>query len=244
MPRDELQLYPQAVQNRGPAATAPRVVEIVGPAGAGKTTLCHALSSSSHGVRLGNFPDIRQISAAPFFVWNGLQILPAILRSSQRNTKGLSRREFAWLSILNGWPGILDQQTKDGATLVLDQGPVYLLTETREFGPEALRRQESERLWQVLYSRWAGSLDMIVWLDAPDAELTKRIRSRTKEHAVKNESREAAFEFLARFRGAYERTISRLVAADPDLEILRFDTSQRTPGEVANLLLLRFGLVH
>jgi hypothetical protein len=37
---------------------------------------------------------------------------------------------------------------------------------------------------------------MIVWLDAPDTDLLKRIRNRDKEHVVKNKLVETAFEFL------------------------------------------------
>ena len=48
-----------------------QVVEIVGPAGAGKTTLCHALDRYTQSLRLENFPDVRKIADAPFFISNG-----------------------------------------------------------------------------------------------------------------------------------------------------------------------------
>ena len=35
---------------------APRIVEIVGPAGAGKTTLCHALSHGNESIHWAIFP--------------------------------------------------------------------------------------------------------------------------------------------------------------------------------------------
>ena len=232
-----------ATQNHEVVVKAPRVVEIVGPAGAGKTTLYHALSHCSKIIRPGNFPDVREISAASFFIRNGLQMLPTLLRLPRHNSRKLTQREFAWLSILNGWPGVLHKESRNNAVIILDQGPVYLLTETREFGPEYLRRQETESLWQDLYSRWAGSLDMIVWLDAADIDLAKRIRSREKEHVIKNGSIETTFEFLVCYRNAYKRTISSLSANHPGLRILRFDTSQKSPEEIADRLLLEFGLI-
>ena len=82
---------------------------------------------------------------------------------------------------------------------------------------------------------------MIVWLDAPDTDLLKRIRNRDKEHVVKNESIETTFEFLAGYRKAYEQTISSLSANHNDLKVLRFDTSQKSPQEIANQLLFEFG---
>jgi deoxyadenosine/deoxycytidine kinase len=220
----------------------PRIVEIVGPAGAGKTTLCQALSHCNESIHLSNFPDVRKISNAPFFIWNGLQITPALLSLSQRNSRKLTRREFAWLSILYGWPGVLQKELKkNDRTIILDQGPVYLLTETSEFGPEYLRRQRAENLWWDLYSRWADMLDMIVWLDAADTDLLKRIRSRDKGHVVKNESVETTFEFLDSYRKAYEWTISNLSANHLGLKVLRFDTSRKSPEEIASQLLFEFG---
>ena len=219
----------------------PRIVEIVGPAGAGKTTLCHALRHCKRSLHLGNFPDVRKISNAPFFAWNGLQISPALLSLSQHNSRKLTRREFAWLSILNGWPGILRKELKNNKIILLDQGPVFLLAETSQFGPEYLKRQKAESLWRGLYSRWADTLDMVVWLDAEDADLLKRIRCRDKGHFAKNESDETAFEFLACYRKAYEQTIFNLAANHRYLKILRFDTSQKSSEEIACQLLFEFG---
>lgn len=217
---------------------APRIVEIVGPAGAGKSTLYHALSSGNESIRLGNFPDVRKISSAPFFIWNGLQIFFTLLNFPRQKGRKLTRREFAWLSILKGWPDVLQKELKNNnKVIILDQGPVYLLAETSELGPEYLRRLNAEKIWLNLYSRWADTLDMIVWLDAPDADLLKRIRNRDKEHIVKNESTETTFEFLADYRRAYEKTIFSLAANRNDLKILRFDTSQKSPQEIANQLL-------
>jgi len=221
---------------------SPRIVEIIGPAGAGKTTLCRALSPCKKSFHMGNFPDIRKISSMPFFIKNGFQMLPALLKLPRDNSRKLTRREFAWLSILNGWSDIL-QKVAENKIVILDQGPVFLLTETREFGPEYLRNENADFLWQGLSSRWGNTLDMIVWLDAPDTSLMTRIRNRGKEHVIKNESDETIHAFLARYRKAYERTISKLSANHSDLKILRFDTSQTSAEEIVCRLLFEFSSI-
>jgi deoxyadenosine/deoxycytidine kinase len=215
----------------------PQIVEIIGPAGAGKTTLTRALTEGSRTVQLGGFPDVRRISDLPFFLWHGLQISPALFICPRGISRKLTRREFAWLSILHGWPSILQKQLKKNRTILLDQGPVYLLAETNRFGPEYLRRKKAENFWHDLYSRWSNTLDMVIWLDAADADLVKRIRSRDKGHVLKNETVESAFEFLSSYRKAYEQTISILMAGRPNLKILRFDTSRTSLGEITDRLL-------
>jgi hypothetical protein len=58
----------------GRGLKTPRVVEIFGPAGAGKTTLCLLLNQYQERIRLSEFPDVRKIVDSPFFIWYGLRL--------------------------------------------------------------------------------------------------------------------------------------------------------------------------
>lgn len=219
------------------------VVEIIGPAGAGKTTLFKRLGQYPGEIRLSDFPNVNKAADAPFFIRYGLELLPSLFRLSRRTSRQLSRREFAWMSILKGWPFVLQKQAKESHQLILlDQGPVYLLAEMKEFGPEYLQSEDAKIFWQEIYCQWAATLDLIVWLDAEDVYLMERIQTRAKEHVVKHEPAPIVYDFLARYRRAYADVISALKTCTDGPRVLRVDTSRQQPEEITNLLLSELGL--
>lgn len=224
--------------NGGSRLEKAKIVEIVGPAGAGKTTLYQALDCYADLIRLGNFPDVRKASDAPFFIWNGLRIIPSLLSLYRSKSRQLTRREFAWMSILYGWSELLHKESRgDNKVIILDQGPVYLLAEMRLFGPEYLKQARVEGLWQNLYQRWGAILDLVILLDAADDVLFHRIRNRQQEHIVKDQPATVVSEFLNCYRSEYERTLSALTAQEAGLKILRFDTQQQQPKDILKQLM-------
>ena len=220
----------------------PRIVEIVGPAGAGKTTLCQMLSCCED-IHVVDFPNVRDLGSVPFFARYGFEILGSVTRTHPADLKQLSRRQVAWLSILNGWPSILQREArKSNDLIVLDQGPVYLLAEMSLGGPCFLQTTNGKELWQKWYRQWSSALDTVVWLDAPDECLIQRIRAREKDHVVKDRPEHVISAFLKEYRRAYECAFSSLSAHRQYFRVLRFDTSRHAPEEIAAELYTEFDL--
>jgi deoxyadenosine/deoxycytidine kinase len=223
--------------------SAPRIVEIVGPAGVGKTTISRILNRNGEHFQLGHFPDVRKKADAPFFFYYGLGLVPLLLRLYQGQSKWLNRQEFAWLTILSGWSHRLRmEKSKSDKVIVLDQGPVYLLAETNELGPECLKSPRAEKFWKSIYHCWATTLDMVIWLDTDNSLLLERIQTRTKGHVVKNESTQTVFRFLESYRTAYAHIFCMLKANTRGPRIINFDTGQEQPDEIADRLLVECGL--
>ena len=221
------------------------VVELVGPAGAGKTILSQALSRGSDSILVSDPPFVRSVVHSPFFVRHGLLLVPTFLRlyKNKNNDRCLSRQEIAWMAILNGWHHLLRRGVgNDGKVVVLDQGPVFLLAELHMFGPESLRSRSANKWWEGMYRQWAATLDMVVWLDTSDTHLLERIRARDKWHVMKEKAEPEISQFLAHYRVAYEQVISSLTSNHNSPKVLRFDTAQESLDGIVNSLLGEFDL--
>lgn len=225
------------VDECAPVNNRPLFVELVGPAGAGKTTLAHALQQKNQEVRRAPKPSYRFGRSVSFFVRNAVPLMPVFF--GQRSKDGwLTWREIWWMTYLNGWDQVLGRQRSgDGTLYLLDHGPVYMLTSLLEFGPGSIQGQSFREWWDRRLKAWALLLDVLVWLDAPNAVLANRINARNSWHVIKEAPEQEMSEFLTRYRSAFERVIALSKAQNRCLEVLRFHTAQEPPEQIAEQIL-------
>jgi thymidylate kinase len=216
---------------------SPLIIELVGLAGAGKTTLLQALNRRNEEIKIGAEIELRKLGHLPVFVRNAPLLLPTVLQPGQHD-RWFTWEEIKYLVYLEAWPSLLKQQAaQGGAAILLDHGPVFKMATLHEFGPDYLKTERSEAWWNPMFRQWASTLDMVIWLDAPDPILEKRINSRSQRHAVKGKSETEALRFLGRYRTAYEQILARLMV-DGGLALFQFDTSQTTIEQVVDEVLL------
>lgn len=201
----------------------PRVVEIVGPAGAGKTTILSALNKHDEKIRpIYGFRHKRYI---PFYVRHAILLLPFLLLQYAKG-RWYSPREINRMIRLKATRQILERQVaKEGLLILLDQGPIYTLSVLTGFGSQNTKNQDFVKWWEKTLQEWAITLDLIIWVDAPDEVLLERIQTRDKQHLVKDKSDQEAIDFLAQCRTVYKQIIGKL-AADGGPKVLCYDTSQ------------------
>jgi hypothetical protein len=126
------------------------IIELVGPAGVGKTTLSRVLTHRNPKIQIGSDIELRKTKNAPVTLRTIMSLLPILLRQL-RYGRGFTWDEIKYLIYLMSWSEILRQDVADGTpAMLLDHGPVFKLATLNEFGPESLKTDEFEIWWNSM----------------------------------------------------------------------------------------------
>ena len=201
------------------------VVELAGPAGAGKTTVARALVRSLPGARLGSPPG--RLATVRSVVTTAPVLLAS--RSVAAPGRWWSEPELRSVGYLLAWQRQVGEAA--GEPLLLDHGPVFRLAMLVAGRPTALQHPVFGPWWRRTAAAWAGLLDAVVVLDAPTEELISRIESRPREHRVRGAERSAAERFVEDYRVAFAEVLRCL--SDLGTPVVRVDTAA-PPDDVAD----------
>ena len=184
----------------------PVVLELIGPAGAGKSSLARVLAQRDGSVHA----TIWDIPHARLLV-DGFRALPTLATLSM-GARALPWQEFKHVVRVRGLQQRVHRMARSGGLVVLDEGPVFTATWLLVSGHRSIPAGPLHGWWKRSLLEWCADLDVIVVLDAADDLLAERIRLRAKPHQVKQKSDGEIFEFLGRFRSAFDRVVTELVA--------------------------------
>ena len=186
-------------------ARQPVVVELVGPAGAGKSTLAqnvHRSDSSVHvGPNLWGLPRFRLMRGA-------IALVPTIVLSAVRKRR-LRWREITQMIRLDALRRVLRRMKSRHRIILLDEGPVFGIS-WLDIAFAKRGTQAPARWRRRAVKRWSRLLDSVIFLDASDKQLAGRIRTRAKRHRMVQGSDVAIRRFTDGFRKAFERVIDEM----------------------------------
>ncbi len=219
-----------ARRDAAPVRGTPRTIEIVGPPGAGKTSLLSLLAARRPGLRaVGHW---RRLEFLPDFVRESVAILP-LCAAQCRARRPLGRRDLERLVRLQASRRIAARWRRQGDLVVMDQGPVYTLATLRPgaCGPGADGRLEA--WWDRTAREWAGLLDLVIVLEADDGILLQRIFGRDKPHRLKSIVEADRLDWLTALRQSLERTVDRF-GGPGGVAVIRFDTGREDLSRIAD----------
>jgi shikimate kinase len=216
------------------AESRPALVELVGLAGAGKSTLAHELTAVDPSVQVG-LPLSRARSAAaqatvlaPFAVtW---------MREA-RGTPWFDRDQARGIGYLSAWRPPARRPNRH-QVVVLDHGPLFRLAQLDAFGPPVTATAAFRRWRERLMADWVDRLHLVVWLDAPRDLLIRRIRSREQRHVLRGADDDTSLVFLERYRAAYDGILAEVHRRSPDT-VLSLRTDHSPPEALASQVLDR-----
>ena len=204
------------------AATRPLLVELVGPAGAGKTALLRTLGQDPRvraGLRIDRARDL------PALILNTAALLPSAVGLLAQGPASLSSG-LLHLIRLRTLHGVLARAAaiETRRVLLLDEGPIFSLGRLSVFQRANEGRGRLARGWHAQLAQWSTELDAIVWIDAADEVLVERIRTRRKAHRVKEGTDRQVTTFLAQYREAYRKVLDH-VKASGTIRMIEIDTT-------------------
>lgn len=210
--------------------------EIIGPAGSGKSTLTSLLRGDAT-IKTGL--SIWGLSL-PLLAAGTLLSLNDIARLLRRG--GYTLEDLKLVIQINALRKSLRRESDKGyRALLMDEGGVFGLAKLQTI--EAESGNAASMTWMSnLLNRLAPTLDAVIWLDAPDAVLARRIRERDKPHRTKNLPESEIVAHLAHYRMAFDRVMSELTSRNA-VKIIRFRTDQEPLEAIANQIRAAAGAI-
>jgi hypothetical protein len=214
----------------------PLLVEIVGPAGAGKTALLRTLGRDPGiraGLRIGRMRHFFELIA------HTTAFLPAAisLLGEDRGPFWPGLRHFVRLRTFP--QAIARAAAERPGIILLDEGPVFSLARLSVFQRASQGGGRPAAQWHAELTRWSRLLDGVIWIDAADNVLAERIRTRRKEHTVKSGTDPEVIDFLNRYRVAYREILGAL-AASGRVRVVEIDTTVVTTERLADRVIAEF----
>ena len=209
----------------------PRIIELIGPAGVGKSAVADALARLP-GVLCTTLWHVPATELA----WAAFCTIPSAAMLIRRARAPLSR-ELRHIARLRALLNFLDRdELSQYRYIVIDEGAIYTLAWLRVIGHPAFHDTRTNSWRHYIAALWGATIDDVVRLDAADAVLARRLRSRAKPHLMSHAPDRTITAFSMRYRTAFNDTIS-LIQQHGRFAIRDFRTDHIGASDIAQQIL-------
>jgi adenylate kinase family enzyme len=215
-----------------PLRQGPLIMEVIGVAGSGKSSLAAALVEGHEDwilegpLQMRNTRHLRR-------AMHGVARLGRITAVNLSRRRLLSWRESKYVLYVMEWSRHLrSMPTQDSRVIVLDQGPVYVLARFGTADVPIAGCEPASEWWRGITANWADTLDVVIALEAPDSVLWERVTTRDRSHEALDRGRSAWSTFAESYRRSFATVLAAMERPDGP-QILRYDTSRMSTDEIA-----------
>lgn len=204
-----------------------KIVEIIGPAGSGKSALAEHLAKTTTNVQT-------HIS-----VWeHKMQFCKTFFRILPRLIYLLPEKlPFRYMKVMVNAQVVLDllQEHKkrpvlDCRCIVLHGGPIFLLAAFQIEWGSKIKNKRIKAWIKDMAKKGRNVFDMVIWLDADNRTLMSRINNRQQLHRMKRAPQETVEEFLDCYRSIFKAIV--FAAGNGVLSVKYVDTGHLSLDEV------------
>ena len=203
----------------------PVVIEIIGPAGAGKSALAKWLVD--HVGTMAIVPRAHPRRDLLVYLGAAVRLGPTAFEAIRLDPRfaGAQLRHLLRLETLR--TRLAATTTGDVTVALFDEGPLYSLARSRAFWPPRLTGGPVDDYLRRSLRGWVAEIDIAISLDAPNPVLAQRIDARAKHHRMRGHADDAVFAFLDRYRAAYASVLAD-AARVGTLATLEIDTAAQS----------------
>ncbi len=210
-------------------------IEMAGIAGSGKSSLLATMMQRNTKIRTPSLP--RKAFYLPFLIRTASRWLPRYVLK-YRDSRWFTLQEVRNMGYLDTWQKFIQRKDKgEGNIFVIEPGSIYWYSSLEEYGPEVCKCDKYQSWLRDSFKRWASSLDLLIWLDAPEGLCLQRVMARDQWHEAKSMTTDLALKELKCFRECYARIIPE-IASQYSLKLLTFRTDQISTREMADIVFM------
>ncbi len=201
----------------------PHIIEFVGVAGTGKSTLLKAMMQKDK--RIMALPLLPKFSYLPCLFRIAVNWLPIYL-NKRKNGRWFTMQEMRNMGYLDTCSSFMRKQAYARQNIIaLDPGSIHWLSSLQEFGPAITRHPKYQDWLKKRFEHWASALDVAIWLDAPEELCHQRVLARDEFHEIKDMHANQALAELKGYRESYKRMMAEL-SSRPGIKTFSFRTDQ------------------